>query len=66
MTKKQEENLPVAPTFRKLEVGEKAEFPLRRVNLIRATATNLSYELGRRYTVHVVRENNLIEVTRLK
>jgi hypothetical protein len=53
-------------TISLLGIGSCAEFPIARVNTIKATCSNLSLTHGMTFSTHVNRENGTIEVTRKK
>lgn len=58
------EKIPVFPTFRQMEVGEKRTWPLMQVATIRSNTSLFNLMTGRKYTTHVNREKGVIEVTR--
>ena len=66
MENKDIEKLPVLPIYRKMEVGETREWPLRQLASIRSNTSMFGLMTGRKYKSHVNRERGVIEVTRVR
>lgn len=66
MTKKMNEKEPVMTQIRAMEVGEVLTMPLgsRSVLSVRSNLSILGLDLGRKYTSHINRKDNLLEITR--
>lgn len=52
--------------IRSLSPGEKTTFPIEKTNTIRAEVGIVGAMLERRFSTHVLREECIIEVTRIK
>lgn len=58
------EKLPVATQIRAMEVGDRIAFPMEKVFNIRANLSTYALILRRKYTSHINRKEDVIEVWR--
>lgn len=60
-----EENIRIRPTIKKLEVNEKAVFPLEKLNCVRSNAGEIALIFDRKYTTKTDKEARTITITRV-
>lgn len=65
MDKKEATKIAIAPTLVRLEIGETAEYPMQRYNVVRSTCTNISItHPSMRFSTTLDRDSETITVTR--
>ena len=57
---------PIRSSLRSMKEGDIVRFPLARLSVVRATASVLGIELGRKHSSTVFRHDKYIQVIRLK
>ncbi len=66
MEKENDKKIPIQPTLKTMEVGEKVDFSLTQLNGVRASAVTIGTMHDKKFSTHVNRERRVLEVTRLK
>lgn len=66
MEKEIVEKLPIQPTLKAMDVGATKTFSLTQLNGVRSSAVTIGTMYGKKFTTHVNRDKNVLEVTRLK
>ena len=61
-----EETLPLRPQIRELELGQAINFPIRRMQTVKSTCTDLGTIYSRKFRTKLNREQETITVTRIK
>lgn len=64
---KWDENIPMLTFIKGLHVGDLAEFPISKSSMnVRATLSIINLTMGRKYSSHINREKNTVEIARKK
>lgn len=56
---------PIRPTMRAMAPGDSLTFPIERLKAVKSTACELGVIFKRTYSTHILRDERLIEVTRV-
>lgn len=66
MKKEKEEKSSILSTLRVMELYETVQFPSTRCSYVKSACVTFGFQWGKKFTTHVVREENIIEVTRVE
>lgn len=61
-----EEKLPILPRLREMKVGEKIDFPIKQLNSVKNSCSNIGLLYERKYKTTVCRKDQSVVVTRIK
>lgn len=61
-----EESLPILPRLREMKVGEKIDFPIKQLNSVKNSCSNIGLLYERKYKTTVCRKDQSVVVTRIK
>lgn len=64
MTKKNSNEISIAPKINVLEVGQSVSFPMEKNTIVRSTVSNRSIGWGKTFTCSLDKEQGIITVTR--
>ena len=60
------EKLPIHPTLRAMDVGDVVKFSLTQLAGVRSSAVTIGTMYDKKFSTHVNRIDNVLEVTRVK
>jgi hypothetical protein len=66
MKKEMTEKLPIHPTLRAMDVGDVVKFSLTQLAGVRSSAVTIGTMYDKKFSTHVNRIDNVLEVTRVK
>lgn len=66
MTKEKDENFPVSPTLKGMDVGKTINFPIHRYNVVKSQCSVIGLVSNLKFTTHIDRKNKTINVTRIQ
>lgn len=65
ITKQEGDKKPIAPTLRNMEIYDKEVFPIAKMKSVRATASDMAITHGLIFRTKLLREQGLIQVTKI-
>jgi len=63
---KENKEIPIMPSLRKMEIGDEITFPIERMSSVKTVCTNCGLQWNKVFTTSVKREERMIIVKRIK
>ncbi len=63
---KEDYNTSIHPRLKEMQIGETINFPIRRFGSVKNSCSCIGLQYGRKFTTHLDRKKEIIEVTRIK